>query len=285
MAKVAIVTDSMACLTRELVESYGIGIVPIRLLIRGKVYRDLIDITPSEAYQFLTEDPESFTTSPSSPGHYLEAYHEASLKASKILCITISSGLSTAYNVARLAREQTQAELPGVTIEVMDSRNVTAAEGFIALAAARAAARGKELAEAVKMAERVRDKVTLLAFLETMKHVYRTGRIPKVISQVGSMLNIKPILTTSSGLVHLKGIIRNREQGITRLLREMREIIGQRQAHVAIMHADVLEEAERLKERIASEFNCVELWITEFSPVMGYATGRGTLGLAFYGED
>jgi len=285
MQKVAIVTDSLAGLTRELVENYGIGIVPIRLLVKGRVYRDLIDITPSEAYQFLMEDPESFTTSPSSPGHYLEAYHEASLKAKNIFCITISSGLSTGYNVARLAKEQAATELPGVTIEVMDSLNVTAAEGFIVLAAARAAAEGEDMAQVVNAAEQVRDKVTFIAVLETMQHVYRTGRIPKVASQVGSMLNIKPILTISSGLIHLKGIARNREHGINHILREMRERVGQHPVHIAVMHADIPEEAENLKQRIASEFNCAELWVTEFSPVMGYATGRGTLGLAFYSED
>ena len=78
MHNVAIVTDSIACLTKELVEQYKIGIVPIRLLFQGKVYRDLVDIAPSEAYELFLPDPESFTTSPSSPGHYLEAYHEAS---------------------------------------------------------------------------------------------------------------------------------------------------------------------------------------------------------------
>jgi len=285
MQKVAIITDSLAGLTRELVESYGIGIVPIRLVIRGKVYRDLIDITPSEAYQFLAQDPENFNTSPSSPGHYLEAFREASLKAKNILCITISSGLSTGYNMARLAKEQAEAELPGVSVEVIDSRNVTAAEGFIALAAARAAADGHELAEVVKAAERVRDKVTFIAVLETMQHVYRTGRIPKVASQVGSMLHIRPILTISGGLIHLKGVVRNREHGIDRILQELRERVGQRPVHVAVMHADVPDEAKKLKERIAAEFNCAELWITEFSPVMGYATGQGTLGFAFYPDD
>jgi fatty acid-binding protein DegV len=77
MQKVAIVTDSIANLTREMVENYQIEIVPIRLLFKDRVYRDGVDITPSEAYEFLLQDPESFNTSPASPGHYLEAYQEA----------------------------------------------------------------------------------------------------------------------------------------------------------------------------------------------------------------
>ena len=64
----------------------------------------------------------------------------------------------------------------------------------------------------------------------------------------------------------------------------MRDKVGQSPVHVAVMHAYAPEEGERLKERIAADFNCAELWITEFSPVMGYATGTGTLALAFYAE-
>jgi len=98
------------------------------------------------------------------------------------------------------------------------------------------------------------------------------------------MLNIRPILTGSSGLVCFKGVVRNREQGINRLLKTMRDKVGQSPVHVGVMHAYALDEAERLEERIASEFNCAELWLTEFSPIMGYACGTGTVGFAFYSE-
>jgi len=254
------------------------------LLVQGKVYRDTVDMTPSQAYELFMQDPESFKTSPSSPGHYLEAYREASKRAKNILCITLSSKLSTGYDMARVAKEQAETQLPQTSIEVLDSQNVTAAEGFIALAAARAAAEGKSFTEVIGVAEEVRDKVTFIVFLDTIRHVYRTGRIPKVASQIGSMLNIRPILTSSSGLVRFKGVVRNREHGTNRILQVMRGKVGQSPVHVAVMHAYAPDEAERLRERIASEFNCAELWVTEFSLVMGYATGTGTLGFAFYKE-
>jgi len=284
MPKVAIVTDSIACLTNELVEQYKIGIVPIMLLVQGKLYRDMLDITPSEAYELFLQDPDSFNTSPSAPGHYFEAYREASNRAKNILCVTLSSKLSTGYDMARVAKEQAETELPETSIEVLDSQTTTAAEGFVALAAARAAAEGKSFTEVMKVAEEVRDKVSFLLVLDTIRHVYRTGRIPKVASQVGSMLKIKPILTSSSGLVRFKGVVRNREHGINRLLKMMRDKVGQSPVHVAVTHAYCPDEAERLKERISSEFNCAELWLTEFSPIMGYACGTGTLGFAFYKE-
>jgi len=284
MRKVAIVTDSIACLTKEIVAQYGIRIVPLNFYSEGKVYKDWVDIAPAEAYELFLKDPESFKTSAASPEDCLKAYREASKQTKNILCITISAKLSAVYNVAQGAKEQAKTELPQTSIEVLDSQTATAAEGFIVLAAARAAAEGKGLAEVIKAAEEMRDRVSLIALMDTVRYVYRTGRIPKVAALAGSMLNIKPIFTISSGVPHFMNAVRNKERGIDRLLKIMSDKVGLNPVHVAVMHAYALDEAERLKERVSSEFNCAELWITEFSPVMGYACGTGTLGLAFYSE-
>ena len=113
----------------------------------------------------------------------------------------------------------------------------------------------------------------------------RILRVMQAWRVAGSMLNIKPVLTVSAGLVRFVGAVRSRERGIDKMLQMMRNRVGQSPVHVAVMHAFAPDEAEKLKERVAAEFNCAELWVTEFSPVMGYATGTGTLGLAFYKED
>jgi DegV family protein with EDD domain len=282
--KVAIVTDSIACLTKEIVAQYGIGIVPLNFYSEGKVYKDWVDITPAEAYELFLKDPESFKTSAASPEDCLKAYREASQQTKNILCITISAKLSAVYDVAQGAKEKAKTELPQTSIEVLDSRTATAAEGFIALAAARAAAEGKSLAEVIKAAEEMRDRVCLIALMDTVRYVYRTGRIPKVAALAGSMLNIRPIFTISSGVPHFMNVVRSKKNGVERLLKIMRGKVGLNPVHVAVMHAYALDEAEKLKERVSSEFNCAELWITEFSPVMGYACGVGTVGLAFYSE-
>jgi len=283
--KVAIITDSIACLTGEIVEQYGIRIVPLNFYCGGKLYRDWADITPSQAYELFLNDPESFKTSPASPGDYLEAYREASKQTRDILCVTLSAKLSAIYDVACMAKNQAKTELPQTSIEVLDSQTATAAEGFIALAAARAASTGKSLAEVVKATEEIRDRVSLIAVMDTVRYVYRSGRIPKIAARAGSMLNIRPIFTISSGVVHTVGIVRNKERGITRLLKIIRGKVGQSPIHMAVMHAYALDEAEKLKEQVLSEFNCQEIWLTEFSPIMGYACGTGTLGVAFYKDD
>jgi DegV family protein with EDD domain len=285
LQKVAIVTDSLACLTKELAERYRIRVIPLNIHFAGKIYKDWVDITPTQAYELFLKAPQYWSTSAPSPADYLEVFREVGERIKNILCITASSKLSTTHDVARLAGEQAEAELPQTSIEVVDSHLATAAEGLVTLAAARVAGTGQSLAEVVRVAEEVRDKVTFVAFLDTIRYVYRSGRIPKIAAQAGSMLNIKPLLTISSGVVRFMGAVRSRERGIERMLKIMRDKVGQRPVHVSVMHAYALEEAEELRERVASVFNCTELWISEFSPLMGYATGTGTLGLAFYPED
>ena len=282
MARVAVVTDSLSCLPREMVEKHGIRIVPIIISIMGKTYRDWIDITPTQAYELFLKDPDSFKTSPSSPPMYEEVFREVGRGGHDILCVSVSSRLSTSCHVAEMAAKTVMKELPGNRIVVVDSQTVTAAEGLVVEAAARAACAGKDLDAAAAAAAEVRGKVTFLAVLDTIRHVYRTGRVPKIAAQAGAVLHIRPILTSSGGIVRMASLARNMRQGIDKVLKMMRTRLGTAPARVAVMHAYAPEEGEKLKERIASEFNCCDLWLGEFSPVMGYATGTGALGVAFY---
>ena len=279
-----VVADSIACLTRDLVEQYRVSIIPLNFYANDRIYKDGVDITPSEAYDLFLSDPEAFKTSAASPADCLEVYHEASQRSGSILCVTLSAKLSVVYDVARDAAEQASVELPEISIEVLDSRTAAAAEGFIALAAAQAASEGEDLAGVLKAAEEMRDKVDLVAYMDTIRYIYRSGRIPKVAAVAGSMLNIKPVFTFSSGTPHFIGAVRNRERGLERLLEKMKETVGNKPVHIAVMHVYAEDQAEILKERVLSEFNCTEMWVTEFSPLMGYACGAGTLGLAFYPE-
>ncbi|MBM4446365.1 MAG: DegV family protein [Chloroflexi bacterium] len=286
MTSTTIIADSIACITKKQAEDYGIRIIPVNILFNGHVYRDFIDLSSTQAYEFLEKAPEFWKSSAPSPEDYLEAYRELSKHARSILVVTISSKLSMFYCSAQNAKEIFKEESPQTAIEVLDSETVAAAEGLIALAAARAAAEGKSFDEVISIAKKVKGRVKFVGLLETIRHVYRTGRMPKVASEIGSMLSIKPILTGSNGNIHFAAAARTKQSGIEKMLKIMRNhVVNSEPVHVAVMHADALKEAEKLKEKIAAEFNCAELFITDFSPIMGYATGRGTLALAYYKED
>ncbi len=284
MQKVAVVTDSISCLPKELADRYCIEVIPIILYVGGKLYRDGVDITASEAYELFLQDPESFKTSAPSPEDCLQAFHKASEWAENIICITVSTKLSAVYNSSLDAKGIALEELRETQVEILDSLTAATSEGMVVLAAARAASEGKELDEVLNTAKKIRDKVDAVILLETIRHVYRSGRIPKIASQVGSMLNVKPLFTIHEA-IHFAGAVRNREHGIKRILDMVRTKVKDKPARISVMHAYALEEAESLMRQVAQEFNCTELWLGEFSPVMGYACGTGTLGLAFYPEE
>lgn len=213
MQKVAIVADSIACLAPEVVRQYQLRIIPINIHFDGKTYRDGVDLTSAEAYRLLEKAPDRFASSPASVGEYISAYREAAARDESVLCITLSSELSTIHNMARIAEEQVKSELPHTQIEVLDSKTAAVGEGLIVSAAARVATEGKNLAEVTKAAEEVRDKVSVIGIMETIRHVYRTGRIPKITALVGSILSIKPIFAVSEGAVRIAGLARSKRAG------------------------------------------------------------------------
>jgi DegV family protein with EDD domain len=183
--------------------------------------------------------------------------------------------------MAHLARERFRRELPETTIELLDSETATSAQGFIVLAAARAVEAGMNFTEVIEEAGRVKGLVNAVVLLDTVRHVYRSGRVPRIAAQAASVLNIRPIFSLH-GSVHFVTAVRSRKHGIGRMLQMMKEKVGNKPVHCAVMHAYDVKGAENLKTLVESQFECVELWTSEFSPVMGYATGTGTLGLAFY---
>ncbi len=282
MKKVAIVTDSISCIPREMIQAYGIEIVAPNIYCNGQVYRDWLDITPGQAYQLLNQDPNGFSTAAPSPGHFADTYRRLAAGAESILCITLSSKVSTLHNAAVSARELVKDELPDTGIEVLDSRICTGAEGFVVMAAARVAAEGRDFAEVLESAKKVRNSVDLLFVLDTVRFAYRTGRIPRFASQVGSLLNVKPVLGWKDGGAYFKGMTRSKDKGVDRIVDLMHNRVGRQRVHVAVHHTDAVDEGEKLRERVRGEFDCAELWLTEFSPIMGYSAGRGALGLAFY---
>ena len=286
MKKVAIVTDTTACIPQEQVTRYDIEIVPVQLIFEDRAYRDGIDISPTEFYALLRQANKLPTTSASSPDPYLEAYRKASQRAESILCLTEPSNFSAMFNSALVAKEMAKTALSNVVIEVVDCATAAAGQGLVALAAARVAASGKNLGEVMTTAQDIMHRVNLFATLDTLHYLVKGGRVPQAAALVNSLLKIKPIFTLNHAEAHTVALPRTIPSAIKRMtkLMEKKVVTGQR-LHVAVMHADVLDKAVALRNRIAAHFDCAELFITEFTPVMGVHTGPGLLGIAFYGED
>lgn len=285
-SKVAIVTDTTACIPWEQVEKYGIELVPIDLIFGDKVYRDGVDISPTEFYALLRQAEKLPTTSGSLPGPFLEAYRKASQRSSSILCITVSSKLSGMFNSAQLAMEMAKEALPNIAIEVLNCSTAAAGQGLVVLVAAKAAALGKSLTEVVDTARSVMPRVNLFATLDTLYYLVKGGRVPKAAALASSLLKIKPIFTVSNGEAHPVTNARTNPGAMKRILKLMgQKVVKGQPLHAAVMHADALDRAIAFRNQISSQFDCAQLFITEFTPVMGVHTGPGVIGVAFYSRD
>lgn len=284
---VSVVTDSTSCLPDELVTEHDICVVPLNILLKGKSYRDGIDISPNEVYRIMRRRRELPTTSTPSAGDFLDTFQRLSQNTESILCITVTSEQSKIYETALLAKQMAREKLPETPIEVLDSRAASSALGLIVLEAARAANRGSDLALTLEAARGMIPRVTYLAVVDTLYYLARTGRIGKAAAWGGALLKMKPIVghDTSIGLTTPVARPRTRAKAINLLLELMGKKIGNSPAHVIVNHADELEDGQRLEAEISSRFNCAEIYLSEFPPSMGIHAGPGVLGAAFYTDD
>ena len=284
MSRVAIITDSLACVPREIADELGIFIVPSIVTIADKVYRDGVDITPSEVYELQRRSRMLPTTSAASPGEFFQTYLEAARSADAILHVCITPSLTMTYEAAMRGREMVHESNPSIEVEILDTGTAAGAQGFLAMAAARKANAGADLAETVKTVKELIPRMQLYVTVDTLHYLAKGGRVPKVAAWASSLLSIKPILQISGGLATPVERVRTKPRAVSRLLEIMQEKAGSGSLHVNIMHAGVPQEAQELRLRIANKFAISELYISEFSPVMGAHTGPGLIGIAFYGD-
>jgi len=286
MSKVVVMTDSVACIPKELAEKHQIEVVPAaNIMFDGQTYIDGVTISATEAYQLLRKDPDRFVTSAITPGQLMEVYRQLSARSQEILFITLASVLSAVFKTANLAADIFKSESSQTTIRVSDSRAVAGTQGLVVLAVAKAVAQGFDLDRVASLVQQVRQKAGGVMMLDTLRYIYRTGRMSKLGARLVSLLNIKPINRLSEeGKIVFVGRVRKREDGYKRLLVLIRDEAGTDALHFMITHADAPEMAERFSELLKQNFNCLSMSISDFSPVMGYGSGPGTLFIGFHPE-
>jgi DegV family protein with EDD domain len=267
-------------LPADLAGQNQIQVVPILLNIGDRSYRDGLDITTAEFYRLLRTSEELPTTSAPSVGTFIEAFESALTGAEQVVAVHVSARLTSVHRIATMAAQS----IPGDCVHVIDSQSATMAQGFIALAAARRARRGGELPDVLEAAEKARSNTRFFAFLETMEYLRRSGRVPGAVALMGSAIQLKPIVHIVEGEVASLARPRTRRRATQTLIDLMERDVDDRPVRAAVLHADCRSDAEELRERISASFDCLELHVSEMTPVMGTHTGPGLLGLAYQME-
>ncbi len=281
---VAIVTDSTACIPADLAAQYGIEIVPVHLIFGGRTFVDSLTVDTREFYELVAKSGDRPTTAAPSPGMFLEAIRRAAGRADAVLCITVSAQFSAMYDAARQAIEIAKAEAPGADIRLLDSRNAAMAQGFVVLEAARAAAAGASIDDVAAHAEAMTGRVTLLAMLDTLSYLARSGRVPRAAAWAAGMLQVKPIVRFSAAGIKLAARTRTRQRALERMVSILAEQTAGRPTHLAVHHANAPSDADHLLASVRQRLDIVESYTTEFTQVMGVHTGPGLVALAWWCE-
>jgi DegV family protein with EDD domain len=207
--EIAVVTDSVANIPKNLIERYKIEVIPLYFRYGNKFYRDGIDITPEEVYKKV-ENGEIPETSQIPLGVFLDTYKRLLKNFKSIISIHLTSKLSGTYNSAFSAARQTSPS----EITVFDSESALMAEGFQVLEAARAAYVGEKMENILKRLNYLRDKIKEYIAIDTFKYLQKIGkgRIPNLQALIATKLNIKTILKFKNGKVNLVKITRSRKK-------------------------------------------------------------------------
>ena len=199
-----------------------------------------------------------------------------------ILSIHMTSKGSGAFQAATVAQTMLQEENPNVRIEVVDTRNVSLCQGWIAIEAARATLTGLSLDDVLATIKKILSVTHMIQTADTLKYLYMGGRIGMAKRLVGTLLHIKPLIGMKDGVIVALGQARSRMQAYNAMADMVNEVVGNGKAKVAYVHAGALEEVEKIKQLVEEKVEVVESFFAELSPALAVHTGPGTAGLCFY---
>jgi DegV family protein with EDD domain len=279
--KVAVVTDSTACIPDQALDDLHIPVIPLWLIWEDDRYRDGVDITPEAFYQRLQERDTIPSTSQPSVGEFVDFYRHVAeeRQTNNIVGAFISSKISGTVASARSAA----AQVPELNITVIDSYSTSMGLGFVALAAAREAAAGGSVDDVVRIANQVRERLTVLFTVDTLEYLHKGGRIGGAKRFLGTMLNIKPLLHLNDGCVEPMCQIRTKQRALAEMLDRAAECLaGREMAEVAVIDVDNREESKFVATKLLERFHVSPIYHAPVSPVIGTHAGPGTVGIGFY---
>jgi DegV family protein with EDD domain len=277
---VKIVTDSAADIPSAIVRELGITVVPAYVNFGTKTYRDGVDISCDEFYDKLTNGPVYPSTSQATPSDFAAVYRELAKETDEIISIHMSDKFSGTFSSAQ--RGKAQAAIKG-NITMVDSGTITMALGLIAMSAATLANSDKSPAEIMDNIRQGIQNTRLLGTFDTLKYLARGGRIGKGKALLGSILNVKPVITIRDGAISPVGNFRTRTKALDKLFEMVQSSAGVQE--LAIVHATTPEEAQNFANRLSPFVSADNLHLARLGPAIGVHTGPGTIVLVMRNND
>lgn len=284
MEKIAIIVDSGADISPKLAKENGIYYLPLYVNIEGEFLKDRIDISPEEFYDYIEKENYLPKTSLPSPGdviNLLEKVRDDGYDKAIIICI--GSNFSGTYNLCK------NTEVDGIETFALDSKNLTMAEGFLAIYAKKLVDEGKSFEEIKDLLEKARTSSRVFFTLESFKYIIEGGRVPKTFGKLSDALSVKPLVTVNpeDGKFHLKKLVRGEKKILRQFYKTAVENLeGAKDYYMFISKGDGLELADKLEENLKEFISGAKLFLKDqISPTLGANTGPGLCGFAFFRMD
>ncbi|MBQ8792687.1 MAG: DegV family protein [Clostridia bacterium] len=282
MEKVKIITDSNSGISQAQAKEMGIIVIPMPFTINGEEYEEEISMSQEKFYQMLEQEPNISTSQPS-PGYLTELWDETLKNADSIVYIPMSSGLSgTCANAKRLAEGYEG------RVQVVDNERISVTQKMSVYEAIELARQGKSALEIKQYLEKTKDKASIYICVDTLKYLKKGGRISATAAALGSMLRVKPILSSRGGKFEKFAMSMSMGQAKKRMIQQIRAELegefneeyqaGKMALYVAHTHNE--GEAIKFKEEIEKEFDLPVVFVDPLSLSVSCHIGPGTLALA-----
>ncbi|HVM28454.1 MAG TPA: DegV family protein [Mycobacteriales bacterium] len=273
---VAVVTDSTAYLPPGVGAKYGVGEVPLHVVLGSRSGAETVEVSPADVAEALRERRVPVSTSRPTPGEFAELYR--STGSACIVSVHLSAALSGTSDAAQLAARDVAGD--GIEVRVVDSRTIAMGLGFAVVAAARLATEGADIDVVEQRAREVAAGTDMLFYVDTLEHLRRGGRIGAAAALVGTALAVKPLLHVVDGQIAPLEKVRTASKALARLEALVVERAGEGAVDLAVHHLAAADKAEELAERLRGRVPALrELHLSEVGAVVGAHVGPGLLGV------
>ena len=267
----AVVTDSTADLPDEWRDRYDIEVVPLKVLFGKETFRDRVDMTDEEFFKRLAASSTLPTTSAPSPGEFADVYRRLSREHEGCISIHIGGQLSATAEAARVGASSVE----GFPVRVIDSETVSMPIAFLCRTAAESATLDQAAAAVQQRVPRTR----VLALLDTLRYLEMGGRLSRAQAMIGTMLDLKPLLLVVDREIKPIDRVRTRSRALTRMVEFFKDDMPVE--HMAVMHAQAADEAERIAGQLRAEFPDREVTVGQIGCVLGTHTGPRAMGIVY----
>lgn len=278
---IKIVTDSTAYIPSDLLKEYDISVVSLNVILNGVSRREL-DLINETFYPEMDAADEIPLSSQPIPSETFDVFERIVKNGDTVFGIFISSLMSGTYSSTHLVKDMIIEKYPNASIYLMDSKTNSMQMGYIVIEAAKAALEGKSINEVQCIANSVLENSRFLFTPDTLDYLKKGGRIGGAAALLGSILQIKPILTVQNGEANIFMKVRTKKKAIESIINSfLKDIEGKTLGAVIVHHINCYEEGKKIADKLKSILER-NVEIQSIGPVVGLHVGPGSIGIAYF---